>query len=169
MAEKAPKTRRLNKRNGIISIIIAVILIGGVASLAVFFPTIIKSRDVSYSTVRIPLIVSQLTSKTDGQEYNVQSIFSVQIERESRRNVSMPTLQEMLRQIMTEIDLDELTKPDGVYYLNEQATRMLNERLADQVESMVFVTGLYIGDRVKLSDDYQQRDDVMKGLFDKLD
>jgi len=146
------------------------VLIGGGTATALLFPRAAAVQDKVYATARIPLIVTKMESKTDGFEYNVQTLFSVRIDKAVRSQLTIAEVRETLVEIMKDVDVDELKKANGVEYVNQFATTALNKALfSEESDTLVFVSDIFIGDRVKLKDvSNAERDQTMKGLFQKI-
>jgi flagellar basal body-associated protein FliL len=164
---KNKQTRRSGSLKATIIVGVALFgLLGGVLALAIIFPGAFAPVRSAYTTINLPLITTTLKSTQDGQDYKVQSLFSVQMDKNARKDISNTMLHEALSEIMSQMDLEELTKSNGIYYVNDNATAKLNEYLAGRTESMVFVTDLYVGDRVELANDANpERDSILQGLF----
>jgi flagellar basal body-associated protein FliL len=169
VAEKNNKNTQ--RQNSPAAVIVIILIMAGIVVAAVFLPRLFNAgvsggRSVN---VRLPLIQTTLTSSADGEEHNVQTLFTVEMDNETRQNVDNALLEETIADIMTGMDFDSVRGPDGVDYLNEQVTRELNERLADYTESEVYLTDIFIGDVTRLADPPPQSNDIIRGLFDKVE
>jgi len=119
-------------------------------------------------SVAVPLIETKLTSAADGQEYKVQTLFSVKMDNRARRSLTNSMLEETLSGIMEQMSVDEIMAAEGVSYLNDRATEMLNDYLsARNITTRVVVTDIATGDRVRLTNP-NGAGDRQKGLFQKI-
>lgn len=161
------KIKSKKKSSGLAVIIIVLVLAGGVA-MAVLFPYV-TGDTAQTTTVKIPLIMTKLTSAKDGNDYNVQTQFSVKIDNSAKKTISQTLLNEALVEIMAGMDMDMVAAPGGIDYINQRATEELNTYLSDYTDTKVFVTGLFVGDKVMLADGPSQQEENMKGLFNKIE
>ena len=163
-----PEQKSQQRRNAAIIIAFFAALLIAAVVFGVFQVVNSPGRSNSVS-VRVPLIRTPLVSASDGQEYNVQTQFHVQMDRDAQRSVNTQLLETALSEIMTGMDYDSLAGPNGVDYINSRATEQLNERLSVHTETRVVVTGLATDDRVKLEEPVNQElDNMFKGLFQNI-
>ena len=165
MITKWPKI----KLRSVISAAVLFVLIGAIIALAVVYPRLRPEPNLSLVSVSLPKITTRLTSRQDGGDYTVQTLFTVHMDRETRKSVSNDMLNTALTDIMENMDVDQLARPAGVDYLNDRATEELNNYLDTYgvLHSRVFVTDFYLGDNYVLEDNSDQgrRDEIMGGLF----
>jgi Mg/Co/Ni transporter MgtE len=157
-----PEKKR-NNRSVVITVGFFVVMI--IAGIIFGINQVVNSSGRSDTvSVRVPVIRTPMISSS-GEEYNVQTQFYVQMDREARRDITTNMLEEVLSEIMKHMDFDVLAGLGGIDYMNNRATEQLNEYF-NYTESRVVVTGLSTDDRVQLEDaPSQQRDDAMRGLF----
>lgn len=159
------KSRQVSTTAGVIIILAFSALLVIIALLS---PGML-SLGPSELTVEVPVIITQLTSGDDGGEYTVQTQFAVKIDKSARSKVSSKLLEDTLTTIMSDMDIDAISEPDGVEYLSQRATEQLNNYLSDYTETKVYVTGLLVGDRYVLEDTSSKKEDVMKALFPNME
>lgn len=163
------KQKQANNRS-VITVAIIIVLGAGIVALAFVFPSVVNLSGNNSVTVKVPLIVTPLTSAHTGEVYSVQSLFAVKMDTKTRDKVSKDVLFDALTEIMSEMDFDAIAAQNGVEYINQYATEALNEYLKDYTDTQVAVTDLLVSDRIKLSTETpNQQNDVMKGLFQKME
>ncbi len=166
--ENGPKKRRNNRK---VVLLIILIMAAAVAAAIIVGRTVLPSGTTdSTVSVSLPLIVTPLTDPATGREYNVQTLFAVQLNRDLRRNTTDEQLTEEMTSIMKTMDMAKLLEPGRLEYLNERATELLRAQLdGENVDTRVLVVDFATDDRVTLTDPEERSSQVMEGLFQNMD
>jgi hypothetical protein len=157
----------MSKSRKRLSAVLVLIFMSVIVVLAVYLPGYIGTGAGPRSVkANIPLIRTSVKSSEDGKEYTVQSLFTVEMDNATRSSVSNNTLHEILTDIVSDMDISDLTSPDGVEYMNRYATEELNRRLSalTDTQTNVYAYDFFIGDNVQ----FQQPDGGASEFFDSL-
>jgi hypothetical protein len=166
-----PKAQKKNKSNTPQALII-IIVMAAVIALAVYIGSgAFNSGASSTVNVDLPVIRTSLVQPSTGEEYNVQKLFSVKLDREASRELSNTELTEALSEIMQEMDIDKILGMGKVEYISTRATELLNIYLAErEITTRVLVVGFSSDDSITLTGPEKERSEgTMKGLFQNID
>ena len=152
------------KNRNWVAVVIIFMFMGAIVAAAIFLPQYLSVSRVVKTD--IPLIQTKIYSEKDEKSYQVQTLFTVEMDTETRRSVSNKLLFEELTKIVESMDIHELESADGVDYINRYATTELNKRLSSltDTETNVFAYDLYIGNRFQLDDPSDQRNEFYDAM-----
>ena len=153
------------KKKGLYAAAVIVVLLMAVgAVIAILVPRINAAGDSGLSVkAEIPLIKTNIKTDND-KEYSVQTLFTVEMDTETRRKVNDKLLYKELSEIMEGMDIDRLSAANGIDYINQKATEELNKRLSEYTDTNVYVHDFYIGDRVQLADTKNDINEFLGGV-----
>lgn len=140
---KKVKNHKNHKITKIVILIIALIAVFAIA-FAMLRNYETRSPIKIYS---LPLIETQVYSVSDGQEHNVKMNISFSIDRHLSKKYNQEELLQITTQTISDLDYDELNKPNGTQYLknavydsvSNQYPKIVNENFN------VYVSGYDLG------------------------
>jgi len=159
--------KKQNNSQAVAAVVILLVVVA-IAGAVVFFSGGTR-RPTAAGPMNLPLIKTALVA-ADGEEYVVQTRFSVQIEQAGR--VTRQQVTDMLSAIVAELDIDKITQAGGVRYIREHAAEALSGAL--QANAQVYLTDFAYnnkGARVVLPEgnNTTRRDQVIRGIFGNMD
>jgi hypothetical protein len=164
-----PETKKKNRSNTR-QVVIIIAVMAAVIAVALYIGSNTGGGAGDTVNVNLPVIRTTLTRPSTGEEFNVQTLFSVKIDTEARREVTDTELTEELAKIMEEMDIEKVLGKGKVQYISDRATELLNSYLTDRnINTRVLVVDIATDDRITLEGPDNNSQGVMRGLFQNMD
>ena len=143
--------KRARRRNRLAALFI-IAAMAAVVALAVYLPQYFNPLEVQTVKTNIPL-VNTVLKDDNGRDVVVQTLFAIEIDRETRKSVNDKLLHEEISDIMSGMKLSEIEGTDGVNMINRRVTEELNARLSKySADSSVYLYDIEVGGRFLLSE-----------------
>jgi hypothetical protein len=166
-----PKAQKKNKSNTPQALFIIIVMAVAVVIAVYFGSGVFSGNAINTVSIDLPVIKTALVHPSTGEEYNVQTLFSIMLDRAASRELSNTELTEALSGFMQEMDIDRILGMGKVEYISTRATELLNSYLAErEITTRVLVVGLSNDDSITLTGPERERSEgVMKGIFENID
>jgi flagellar basal body-associated protein FliL len=167
-----PAANKKNKSNTPLVVAIILIVIVAVVGLALYIGSNTQGGSSNTAYMDLPVITTPMVRPSTGEEFNVQTLFSIRIDRAVLDDVTDEELTEDLSEIMLEMDIERVLGEGKVQYISDRATELLNARLTDRgINTRVLVVDIATNDRITLVNPAPggHSSEVMRGLFQNVD
>ena len=134
-----------NQNRGVYFIIAVLVILVVIAILAVLFPNTFNltgfRRRAGGRMLTVPTVHTTMRS-ADGQVYNINANFSLEIDPEVRQSVNASAVGSRITEVIAQLDYEELTSEYGADYLKEHVREGLREYIDPENLTAIYITDL---------------------------